>query len=60
MTKDRKCSKNCDIKILGMTKACEIGKRYLETEKERRITFHQIPPPTTTAVNDANENLESI
>ena len=60
MTKDiENVNKKWDTKILGMTKACEKDKRFLETEKERRIPFHQTLPPPNTAVNDTNENFES-
>ena len=60
MTKDIEyVNKKWDTKILGMTKAYEKDKRFLETEKERRISFYQTSPPPNTAVNDTNENLES-
>ena len=42
-----------------MTKVYEKDKRFLETEKVRRIPFNQILPPPDTAVNDINENVES-
>ena len=42
-----------------MTKAYEKDKRFLETEKERRIFFHQTSPPSNTAVKDTNKNLKS-
>ena len=60
VTKDiENVNKKWDTKILGMTKAYEKDKRFLETEKERRISFYQTSPPPNTAVNDTNENLES-
>ena len=52
-------NKKWDTKILGMAKAFEKDKRFLETEKERCISFHQTSPPLNTAVDDTNENLES-
>ena len=40
-----------------MTKAYEKDKSFLETQKERRLLFHQVLPPTATAVNDTNEHF---
>ena len=48
-----------DTKILEMTKAYEEDKRFLETEKKRRIPFHKTSSVPTTAVNNTNKNLES-
>ena len=60
VTKDIKyVSKKWSTKILGTTKAYEKEKRFLETEKVRRIPFNQTSPPPNTAVNDTNETLES-
>ena len=42
-----------------MTKAYEKDKRFLETEKERCISFHQTSPLLNTAVNNTNKNFES-
>ena len=42
-----------------MTKAYEKDKRFVETEKERGIPFHQTPSPPTTAVNDNDKSLGS-
>ena len=51
MTKDiENVNKKGDTKILGMTKAYEKDKRFLETENERCIPFHQTSPPANTAV----------
>ena len=47
-------------KILGMTKAYEKDKCFLETEKEQHLPFHQTPSLPTTAVNDINKNQECI
>ena len=59
MTKDiEDLNTKWDTKILGKTKAYEKDKRFLETEKEQRIPFHQTPSPLTTAANDTNKNLE--
>ena len=41
-------------------KSYEKEKRFLETEKVRRIPFNQTSPLPNTAVNDTNETLESI
>ena len=41
-----------------MTKAFEEHKRLLESEKEQLILLHQILSPSSTTVNDNNENLE--
>ena len=60
MTKDiENVNKKWETKILGMTKAYEKDKRFLETEKVRRIPFNQTSPPPDTAFNDTNENVES-
>ena len=60
VTKDiENVNKKWDTKILGMTKAYEKYKRFLETEKVRHIPFNQTSPPPDTAVNDTNENVES-
>ena len=60
MTKDIKnVNKKWDTKILGMAKAYEKDKRFLETEKVRHIPFNQTSPPPDTTVNDTNENVES-
>ena len=60
MTKDiENVDKKWDSKILGMTKVYDKDKRFLESEKEWRISFHQASQPLKTAVNDTNENLES-
>ena len=60
MTKDiENVNKKWDTKILGMMKAYEKDKRFRETEKEQRITFHQTSPLPNIAVNDTNKNLES-
>ena len=53
-------NKKWDTKMLGMAKAYEKEKRFFETEKEQHISFHQTSLPPNTAVNDTNENLESI
>ena len=42
-----------------MTKAYEKDKRFLETQQEQRIHFHETSPQPNTAVNNTNENLES-
>ena len=42
-----------------MTKAFEEHKRLLESEKEQLILLHQILSPSSTTVNDNNENLEN-
>ena len=47
-------------RILGMTKAYEKDKRFQESEKKQRLTFHQITPLTTTTFKSTNKNLESI
>ena len=61
MTKDiENVDKNGIRKILGMTKAYEKDKCFLETEKEQHIPFHQTPSLPTTAVNDINKNQECI
>ena len=60
MTRDvENVNKKWDTKILGITKAYEMDKRFLKTEKERCIPFYQTPSPPTIAVNDTNKNLES-
>ena len=60
MTKDiGNANKKWDTKILGMAKAYEKDKRFLETEKKRHTPFHQTSPPPNTAVNDTNEKLKS-
>ena len=43
-----------------MTKAYEKDKRFQESEKKQRLTFHQITPLTTTTFKSTNKNLESI
>ena len=40
-------------------KAYEKDKRFLETEKEQCIPFHQTSPMPNTSVKNTNENLES-
>ena len=47
-------------KILGMTKAYEQDKRFVESEKKQRLGFHQITPLKTTTVKTNNKNLVSI
>ena len=60
VTKDiENVNKKWDTKILGMTKAYEKDKSFLETEKRRHIPFNQTLPRPNTAVNDTNENVES-
>ena len=60
MAKDiENVNKKWDAKVLAMTKVYEKDKRFLETEKVRRIPFNQTSPPPNTVVNDTNENLES-
>lgn len=54
-----RCDKRWDTKILTMTKAFEEHKRLLESEKEQLILLHQILSPSSTTVNDNNENLEN-
>ena len=60
VTKDTEnVNKEWGTKIVSMTKTYEKDKRFLETEKERRIRFHQNSPRPNTTANNINENLES-
>ena len=43
-------NKKWDTKISGMTKAYEKEKRFLDTEKERRLRFRRISQPTTISM----------
>ena len=47
-------------KVLGMTKSYEKVKRFLESEKKKRLRIHQITPLATTTLKSTNKNLETI
>ena len=43
-----------------MTKSYEKVKRFLESEKKKRLRIHQITPLATTTLKRTNKNLETI